>query len=85
MTTYKIAEQSEDHVYCVVTMDDGSTFGQMIHGVKDLPGITVAVEEAVARVKAAAPVGKMEEEVVLAFESKAELVVSEISDAKAIR
>lgn len=31
MATHKIAEITPEHVYVVVTKDDGSTFGKMIH------------------------------------------------------
>ena len=52
MTTYQIVEVKEDHVYCVVTKDDGSTFGQMVYGnaSKTEAGIEQTVMDAIKRI-----------------------------------
>lgn len=54
MTTYQIAEVKDDYVYCVVTRDNGETFGQMVYGAdsKTEEGIAKAVAEALGRIEA---------------------------------
>lgn len=55
MPTYKIISSDERGAYCVVTRDDGSTFGQHVSGndAITIAGIEKAVAQSVARVEAA--------------------------------
>jgi hypothetical protein len=52
MPSYQITESTTEHVYCLVTLDDGSTFGQMVTGdaSKTEAGIEARVREAIDRV-----------------------------------
>jgi len=52
MPSYQITEASTEHVYCVVTLEGGETFGQIVKGEASMTeaGIEAAVHEAIERV-----------------------------------
>ena len=51
MPSYQIAEATTEHVYCVVTLDNGENFGQIVRGEASMTeaGIEAKIREAIDR------------------------------------
>ena len=75
MATYKIMDSVLDALYCVVTNDDGSTFGQWVSGEsgKTRAGIDSAIDVAIAKI--AIPQVQADAEVAAAIINKSVLTI----------
>ena len=52
---YAVLETTGDWVNTLVTLDDGTTFGQLVHGIATVAELDEAIKGAVARVTSAQP------------------------------
>jgi len=77
---YQIVERTTDSIYCIVTRDDGSTFGQFITGqmMKMKAGIEAKIVEVLDTQEAASKDTPVDAEVIALATSKEEVTIIKV-------